>query len=316
LTTAPGAAAAPAPAPPASGASPLTTTLADVLSGPAKEDYLAGRLLYGDHDYAGALVKFQSAYDRSKEPRLFFDLAACEKNLRHYARTIADFERYRAEGGASLTDADRSEVDRYLAELRPFVGTVQVTANQDGATVFVDEEAVGSTPLAAPLQLDIGSRQIRISKNGFKDWSAAISVRGVETMTVEGRLDPIVHEGRLLVRAGDHDAIDIDGQPVGTGRFDGPLPSGGHQLRVQGDGMSPFQSEVLIQDDQTRTIEVTLQHASHAVPLWAWIAGGAVVVAGATVGGYFLFKPKDEVGPPTLGSINPGTVTLSFGRRP
>ena len=46
-----------------------------------------------------------------------------------------------------------------------------------------------------------------------------------------------------------------------------------------------------------------------------WIVGGALLAAGASVGGYFLFKPQTT--PPVQGTIAPGTVSLSFlgGRR-
>jgi len=68
-------------APPPVVTAPARPSLADTLTGPAKDDYMAGRLLFGDHDYGGALVKFQSAYTQSKDARLLFNMAACEKNL-------------------------------------------------------------------------------------------------------------------------------------------------------------------------------------------------------------------------------------------
>jgi len=303
---------------PTTGATPTvgTTSLADALSGPAKADYEAGRLLFVDHDYAGALVKFRSAYEQSKEPHLLFNMGACEKNLRHYVKTIADFEQYRSEGGASLTQAEREEVDRYLAELRPFVGTVRVTSNEPGARVTIDDEEVGTTPLATPAMVDIGARRVRIAKDGFGDWSATVMVRGSEEIAVDGRIEKIVHAGHLLIRTAATNGVDVDGQPVGTGGFDGPLPSGGHQVRIRGEGMVPFQTEVLIQDNQTRLVDVTLQPAARGglLPAWAWIVGGAVVATGLAVGGYLLLKPKDEVGAATAGTISPGTVTLSLGR--
>ena len=48
-------------------------------------------------------------------------------------------------------------------------------------------------------------------------------------------------------------------------------------------------------------------------PLWPWIVGGAAVVAGAVVGGYFLFKPKAEPGQVPVDKL--GTVVLPSGVR-
>jgi hypothetical protein len=242
-------------------------------------------------------------------------MAACEKNLRHYAKTIADFERYRTDAAASLSQSERDEVEHYLGELRPFVGTIKVSANEQDARVYVDDELVGTTPLSGPLRVDIGPRRVRVSKDGFADWTTVVTVRGSEEMAIEGRIEKIVHEGRLVVRGAATDTIDVDGRAVGVGQFDGPLSSGGHQVRVRAEGMQAFQSEVLIQDNQTRIVDVTLQPlARGGVPMWAWIVGGAAVATGAAVGGYFLFKAKDEPGAPAGGTINPGFVTLGLSR--
>src|ERR1700733_6393409 len=53
---------------------PLSATL----TGQAKADYDGGVLLYQDGDHATALQKFQHAYDVSKDPRLLWNVAACE----------------------------------------------------------------------------------------------------------------------------------------------------------------------------------------------------------------------------------------------
>jgi hypothetical protein len=294
-----------APAPP-----PARPSLADTLTGPAKDDYMAARLLFGDHDYAGALVKFQSAYDRSKDPRLLFNMGACEKNLRHYAKTIAFFERYRADAGTTLSDADKLEVDRYLSELAPFVVGLRVFVNEAGATVYLDDELLGTSPLAAATRVDIGQRRIRVTKDGFTDYASTTVVSGTADVQVSAHLERVVHAGRLVVRAGLRDAISIDSQPLATGQFDGPLPSGGHQLQVSGKGMQTFSSEVVIQDKETRTIDVKLVPVAGVVPTWAWIVGGAAITAGAVVAGVFLFKPS-PAGPSTIGTISPGTVTIS-----
>ncbi len=61
--------------------------LSETLTGDAKVAYEAGELLFGDGDYAGAEIKFKAAYDTSQDARLLWNMAACEKSQRHYART-------------------------------------------------------------------------------------------------------------------------------------------------------------------------------------------------------------------------------------
>ena len=120
-----------------------------------------------------------------------------------------------------------------------------------------------------------------------------------------------LHRGRLIVAAGPNDMIYLDGKAVGRASFDGSIPSGGHTLRVTAPGMTPHQTEVLIQDEKTRKIDVTLNPQAESGGKWLWIAGGATLLLGATVGGYFLFKSPDNT---VQGTISPGTVPISWRR--
>src|SRR5258708_4144401 len=90
------AAAAALPRPALAQAPPTKKPLSQALTGQAKADFESGKLLAADGDFAGALIKFQSAYDQSKDPRLLWNAAFCQKNLRHYAKVIATLKRYLA----------------------------------------------------------------------------------------------------------------------------------------------------------------------------------------------------------------------------
>ena len=68
-----------------------------------------------------------------------------------------------------------------------------------------------------------------------------------------------------------------------------------------------------LRDDETRSLDVTLENESHGGRVWPWIAGGAVVAIGAAVGGYFLLKPGDQTTPVPAGKS--GTFQLSVFRR-
>jgi hypothetical protein len=80
-------------------------------------------------------------------------------------------------------------------------------------------------------------------------------------------------------------------------------------VRVTAPGSLKFQSEVLVVDNQSRTLDVVLKPAPGAVPSWVWVAGG-VLVAGLGTAGYFLLRSAEEQKP--RGSL--GHVELSLGR--
>ncbi len=301
----------PAPPPPPS--------LSETLTGNAKSEYEAGRLLFEDGDYPGATLKFAKAYDLSKDPRLLWNVAAAEKNLRHYSKVIVALERYIAEGDDKLSDQDRADAKQLIDTVSAFVGTLDISIDPSDADVSLDDEPIGKSPLAGPLRVDHGSHVLRVKKEGFEDYTVRPKITGGETQKLQIVLKPVVHEGRLRVVAGRGDTISVDGRVVGKGTWEGKLDSGQHSLSVTAPGKQARQLDVMVNDGKLSTSHVVLQSATLTKEKdsgffggpWPWVIGGAVLATGAGVGAYFLLKPEDEPAPaPVGGSLNPGTVRL------
>lgn len=298
------------PAPPVSPTPPSPPTLAETLTGEAQADYASGKVLYADGDYANALLKFSSAYDRSKEVQLLWNMAACDKNLRHYARSVRLLRQYLKGGDATLTDADKNEARELVNVMEPFTATLQVNVDEPDAEVSIDDEPIGTSP-AAPVLVDIGTRKLRVRKEGFEELVKEVPVGGAAKVTLGVTLVKIVHEGRLSVRASKEATVTLDGHAVGTGAWSGIVKSGGHTLRVTAPKMRVYQTEVLIQDRQSREVSVTLEpEPNKGVPAWAWVAGSVVLAGGLATGGYFLFRGQDKYEGPE-GNITPGVVQAS-----
>lgn len=294
--------------------------LAESLTGMARAEYEAGRILYADGDYAGAALKFERAYQESNDPRLLWNIAAAEKNLRRYVRVYELIERYLKEGGAQLTEQDRAEAQTLLETVRAFIGVVTINVDQPGARIFVDDQELGLSPLPGPVRLEMGERKLRVEKPGFTPFVAPQNIPGGAESRIEVTLQREVNEGRLRVIASPGDTISIDGTVVGHGQWEGPLPSGIHSLQVTAPGKRPYQADVGVRNQQLSTVRVALEATptEHAfapqagTSPWPWIAGG-VLLAGLGVGAYFLFRPDDEttVRPPVTGSLDPGAIPLS-----
>lgn len=255
LLTAFAFAGAPVPVEAAGKAKPL----AKALGKEARADYDAGKVLASDGDFAGALIKFQSAYDQSRDPRLLWNIAFCEKNLRHYAKVIAALHRYTDEGAGYLTDKDRRDADELVQTIVPFTTQATISVSELGAQIVVDDALAGTSPLPGPLVLDIGERKIRVAKDGFIPFEKTLAVGGTASVLVEVKLEKEVHEGRLTVNAPAGAAIELDGRQVGAGKIDTAVSTGGHQLRVVAQGRRPYQTEVVVQDRESRVIDVALE---------------------------------------------------------
>ncbi|WP_437320377.1 PEGA domain-containing protein [Sorangium sp. So ce385] len=306
-----GAATQPAPAAgaPAASAPAPQGPLSETLTGEAKAEYEAARILFNDGDFRNAIIKFERAYQLSRDPRLLWNIALCQKNLQRYARLLGTVEKLLQDAGPQLSEQDRKDAAALIEATKAYVSRLDLQASEAGATVFVDGEEVGQTPLREPVLLDVGTRKIRVTKKGFEAFEVSQQVPGGGVVTVAATLEKEVHEGRLIVAAPPNAVISVDGRVVGRGSYDGPVPSGGHTLRVTASDMVSHQSEVMIHDNQTRRVQVSLEPAPKKsnVEQWLWIGGGVAVLTGALLVGLGVFASE----PPVDGNLSPGSVALS-----
>jgi hypothetical protein len=282
-----------------SGASPRRRApLGETLSGPAKDAYEAAGILLNNRDFAGAVTKYRQAYDLSKDPRLLFNMAVCERDLRAYARMQGLLLRYELEAGADLSEEEKAEVDAALAAIHSLIATVNLTASEVGASVTIDGEKAGTTPLAAPLVVDLGKHTVAVKKPGFEAVEHTIEVAGGNEATVAITLVSQTRPAQLHVVAATEATVVVDRKEIAKGTFDGLLPPGAHQVQVSAPGTKTYDVQLNLGDGEMRTLHVTLESERRGLGMWPWVVGGAVLAAGAAVGGYFLFRqPQTERGP-------------------
>jgi hypothetical protein len=305
---APAFAQAPPPPKPATPAAP-PRPLAESLTGEAKADYEGAKLLFADGDFNGALSKFKQAYDKSKDPRLLWNMAVCEKNLRHYYKLQVLVRKYLEDGKGLLTPEQETQARELIDAVQSFIAVLDVRTTEAGAEIAIDGEPAGTTPLSAPLPIDLGTHTITVTKSGFLPFTKEIEVQGGSTATLDAPLSPDVTTAHLVVVASPGNAISFDGRVVADGRWESNVPAGPHLIRVTASGMKPYESRIDFAKGTNRTLTVTLEK-ERSMP-WLWIAGGAVVATGLVVGGYFLFRPEDQQAPQPQGSLSPGLINLS-----
>lgn len=288
---------------------PRPAPLAEALTGEAKADYDSGRILFEDGDFAGAASKFRQSYERSKDPRLLWNVAVCEKGLRHYVKVYRLTQRYLDEGKAVLAPEQEKAARDLRDATKAFIGSARVEAPV-GAEVTIDGEPVGTAPLAEPVPLDLGSHKIAVQKHGMQAWVSSFEVAGGVETSLVASLRALDRRARISVHAGEGDTITFDGMVMGTSRWQAEVDAGTHALRVTAPRRKPYDVRLDLAEGASRTVDVTLE--SEGRPLWQWIAGGVVLAGAATVAGWFIFKPDDKQAEQPAGNLSPGTVNLSF----
>ena len=152
----------------------------------------------------------------------------------------------------------------------------------------------------------------RMTNGLFAPFTATLDVAGGNELAVDAKLAPIpatASTAHLVVSSSADATVSLDGKVIATGRLDGPVVPGTHSVRVTAPGKAAFEKDVELAPGDSRTMDVKLEDVRHAA-VWPWVVGGAAVaVAGAAVGGYFLFRSSS---PGTLpaGTFGSGQVTF------
>jgi diacylglycerol kinase family enzyme len=206
--------------------------------------------------------------------------------------------RYLESKSPLITEEARERARAFLEAAEQLTVGLVVTSSVPEAEVSVDGEYLGRTPLGvvpADVRIDPGRHELVVKKTGFVEFRETLTVMGSANHNVRAELKPIVHEGRLIVRAKPGNLIQVDGARVGYGNFDAPLASGTHTLRVSAPEAQPFETKLVVADNRTHTFQINLEPLPKdwGIPTWAWIGGASVLAVGAGVAGYFLLKPEE-----------------------
>jgi len=102
-----------------------------------------------------------------------------------HAAALDAFNQYLAEGGKKIDAKRHAEIEHHLADLKPLVATLTIQVDAPGAEVTIDDAAVGTSPLAAPITVNAGKRKISAKLPGKAAVTKVITVAGSDTVTVK-----------------------------------------------------------------------------------------------------------------------------------
>lgn len=149
----------------------------------------------------------------------------------------------------SVEDGEDKQMD---INLQPAYGTLNITSDPDGATLFINGQEVGTTPYTHSRQAS-GTYQIRLSKELYSDASDRVTVSDGE---VTERFVPLSSNfGTLEIDAGEAD-IYLDDQKLGSGKHTANLAPGRYLLRASRAGHHDAEREVFVMLGQTHTLEL------------------------------------------------------------
>lgn len=219
----------------------------------------------------------------------------------------AELDGYRA--AEQSVDLSPGETKAVRLELEKAVAKVEIKISVDGATVRVDDEVMGTSPLEGPLLLAPGPHDLVVTRPGYHPYERSFEAGGDETIRLSIDLrsnrPPVVYDPPRLgagfwVAAGAT-VVALGASATGflvASAKDGKLKSGVSEY----DDLPPNTSQVTL-DLQYNDL-ISLQNQRNTFETVGWIGGG-LAAAGAVTAlafgwNYFFAKP-----PPTGEVVGP-----------
>jgi hypothetical protein len=177
------------------------------------------------------------------------------------------------------------------AQRRQRPGRLTVMTTVEGAEVLVDEESVGTTPLAEPIELPPGQHTVRVRRPGYTEFTDVARIQPNQTTEIMADLMALAMV--LTVRTMPEEArVFVDGTFRGTTPTEVELIEGAHTIRITHPTHRETTREITAVPGQTELIDVELEPIPEAElraatttewfedPIvWIGIGSGAVALA-------------------------------------
>jgi len=180
------------------------------------------------------------------------------------------------------------------AVLKEMAGSVCIKSNPSEATIHVDGKEVGTTP-AIVVDLGPGKHMIKISMEGYNDWSQSVEIDAKEQSELNATLQEIT--GSLTLKSKPADAlIFIDGKKAGTtGETISDIKIGMHQVEIRLDGYESWSENIEITDKEYN-LTATLQQKTGSIDINSEPFNATILIDGNKTGST----------PETIKNLKPG----------
>jgi hypothetical protein len=291
--------------------------LREQLSEEAKKHWDTALALYQRAQWDGARTSFNAAFDASKNPRVLFNVAVCEKNLGRYARAIEIFKKELTEGKGQLPAEEEADVRMQISGLEQFVAQVTIDVTEPGADIYIDDAKVGVSPLPAPVSAPVGERHIRVSKVGFADARETIELKAGASERVALKLSPT--QKTALVNVGvvgpTNAIIKIDGREVGPAPYKGQVNVSAepHSFSAEANDYVTATQSAMVRDGEVLNLTLQLsQQQSKGKLLVATKPEGSTIEIDGKVMGSTRWEGPVDVGTHQIVVKKRGHYTWSY----
>jgi serine/threonine protein kinase len=179
-------------------------------------------------------------------------------------------------GGTVLAGAQK-EPDSTRLAVRPIekapdqivpetnTGGIEISSNAAGASVYIDDRRVGEIPLR-DYELEAGSHRLRISEDGYRDYSRTVTVRKGQIISLEANLIEI--GGVSIASQPSNATIFLDGIFVGaTPQTMSDVRVGRHDVILKKEGYKDHSAQVIVKHNEKQNVNAELSPIPKPTPV-------------------------------------------------
>jgi tetratricopeptide (TPR) repeat protein len=264
----------------------------------AEKHFDAGTELMKVEDFDGALAEFEASVEIFPSRAALFNLGNCLKAMHRYGEALDAFERLEQEFGDRLDEEMKQALARQREEIHSVIAELSVRADRADATIAIDGEKVGTTPIDKPFILGPGKHEIAVSLDGFE--TAVDEVKLVAGQH-EVLMFKLVRAHAVLVINTDVSGAEVfvDGAREGETPLVDPIPltEGEHFVRVSREGYEEIEREISVEPGEKLTLDFGLRRIGGAggsvdggprpSPLF-WVGFSTTLVCGLAAGALWI----------------------------
>lgn len=146
----------------------------------AKEHYLRGIEFAERRSWVNALAEFNASLALRPTSAASMNAAYCLQQLGRNAEALQLYRAVLRDFDRVLVDKERQSVHASIAELELSVGHLALKCDVADATVLIDDEARGKTPIGEQL-LDPGLHVVRVVKEGYEPVQVSLTIAATQT---------------------------------------------------------------------------------------------------------------------------------------
>jgi hypothetical protein len=143
----------------------------------ARQRFTEGVKLFDEKKYEQARAAFLQAFALKKHPDVLLNLAQSELLSGHPLDAAQHFREF-TKDAANASHPRRADAEKGLLEARGKIGRIQVTVDLPDADIFLDGKKIGTSPLAEPLDVSVGSHSLEAKKPGRNTAQTITTIEG------------------------------------------------------------------------------------------------------------------------------------------